>query len=39
MDFSFLPNTFPQDHRMAWVQQDLKDYLVPSPAMDRDTFH
>jgi len=24
---------------MIWVGRDFKDYLVPTPAMGRDTFH
>ena len=28
-----------QNHRMVWVGRDLKDHLVPTPVMGRDTFH
>lgn len=28
-----------QDHRMIWVRRGLKDHLIPSPAVRRDTFH
>jgi len=28
-----------QSHGMVWVGRDLKDLLVQSPAMGRDTFH
>lgn len=28
-----------QDHRMVWVRRGLKDHLIPSPAVPRDTFH
>lgn len=27
------------NHRMVWVTSDLKDHLVPSPAMGSDTFY
>lgn len=29
----------PQHHRMVWGGKDLKDHLVPNPAMGRDTSH
>lgn len=28
-----------QNHRTVWVVRDLKDHLIPSPAMDRDATH
>lgn len=27
-----------QNHRTAWVGRDLTDHVVPTPAMDKDTF-
>jgi len=35
----FCGNVESENYRTFWVGKDLKDQLVPTPAMGRDTFH